>query len=94
LATARCNRLSVFRALAAGSPYWHGRDSGLAGARPAILHSYRRTTMPPTLRSWQEYVETIERQMSAAEVPDYTYVCWEVRPQPRLGTVEVRVMDA
>jgi len=50
--------------------------------------------MPPTLRSWQEYVETIERQMSAAEVPDYTYVCWEVRPQPRLGTVEVRVMDA
>lgn len=88
------NRLSVFRALAACSPYWHGRDSGLACARPAILRSYPRTTMPPTLRSWQEYVATIERQMSAADVPDYTYVCWELRPQPRLGTLEVRVMDA
>ena len=88
------NRLSVFRALAAGSPYWHGHDSGLACARSAILRSYPRTTMPPRLSGWQEYVETIERQMSVAEAPDYTYVCWELRPQPRLGTVEVRVMDA
>ncbi len=88
------NRLSVFRALAASSPYWHGRDSGLACARPAILRSYPRTTMPPVLRSWADYEETVARQMSAGEVPDYTYVCWELRPQPRLGTIEVRVMDA
>jgi carboxylate-amine ligase len=88
------NRLSVFRALAAGSPYWHGRDSGLACARSAILRSYPRTTMPPRLRNWEEYVETLERQMSAGDVPDYTYVCWELRPQPRLGTLELRVMDA
>lgn len=88
------NRLSVFRALAAASPYWHGRDSGLACVRPAILRSYPRTTMPPVLRSWEAYVETTERSISAGGVPDYTYVCWELRPQPRLGTVEVRVMDA
>ncbi|HEX5089253.1 MAG TPA: glutamate-cysteine ligase family protein [Nocardioides sp.] len=88
------NRLSIFRALAAGSPYWHGRDSGLACVRSAILRSYPRTTMPPVLRSWEHYVDTIGRQMSAADVPDYTYVCWELRPQPRLGTLEVRVMDA
>jgi carboxylate-amine ligase len=88
------NRLSLFRALAAGSPYWHGIDSGLACARAAILRSYPRTTMPPALRSWQEYLATMERQMSGADLPDYTYVCWELRPQPRLGTIEVRVMDA
>lgn len=88
------NRLSLFRALAAGSPYWHGRDSGLACVRPAILRSYPRTTMPPALRSWEEYVAAVERSMTAGEVPDYTYVCWELRPQPRLGTIELRVMDA
>jgi carboxylate-amine ligase len=88
------NRLPIFRALAAGSPYWHGRDSGLACARAAIIRSYPRTTMPPALPGWQAYVDTIERQMWASEVPDYTYVCWELRPQPRLGTVELRVMDA
>ncbi len=26
--------------------------------------------------------------------PDHTYLWWDVRPQPRLGTVEVRIMDA
>ena len=88
------NRLPLLRALAAGSPYWHARDSGLACARAALLRSYPRTTLPPVLRSWDRYVETIERQMWAADVPDYTFVCWELRPQPRLGTIEVRVMDA
>jgi carboxylate-amine ligase len=88
------NRLSVFRALAAGSPYWHGRDSGLACSRAAILRSYPRTTMPPALRSWDEYVEKVDRLIHVEELADYTYVCWELRPHPRWGTVEVRVMDA
>jgi carboxylate-amine ligase len=88
------NRLSVFRALAAASPYWHGRDSGLASVRPAILRSYPRTTMPPALRSWDDYLAKVDLAMAAGEVPDYTYVCWELRPHPRLGTIEVRVMDA
>jgi carboxylate-amine ligase len=88
------NRLSVFRALAAGSPYWHGRDSGQASSRAAVIRSYPRTTMPPALRSWQDYVDKIDRLMTIEEVPDYTYVCWELRPHPRLGTIEVRVMDA
>ena len=32
--------------------------------------------------------------MAAAEVDDYTFVWWEVRPHPRLGTVEMRAMDS
>jgi carboxylate-amine ligase len=88
------NRLSLFRALAAGSPYWHGSDSGQACSRAALVRSYPRTTMPPPLSSWDQYVEKIESLMSIEEVPDYTYVCWELRPHPRLGTVELRVMDA
>ena len=88
------NRLALFRALAAGTPYWHGRDSGHACIRPAILRSYPRTTMPPALRSWDDYVEKVERAMWIDDLPDYTYVCWELRPHPRLGTVELRVMDA
>jgi carboxylate-amine ligase len=27
-------------------------------------------------------------------MPDYTYLWWDIRPHPRLGTVEVRAMDA
>ena len=88
------NRLPLLRALAAGSPYWHGLDSGQATARAAIIRSYPRTTMPPLLRSWDDYVERTEALMAAAEASDHTYVWWEMRPRPLLGTLEVRVMDA
>jgi carboxylate-amine ligase len=88
------NRMSVLNALAAGSPYWHGIDSGLASARSAILRSYPRTTVPPLLRSWEEYAVRTQALVAAAEVPDHTYVWWDLRPRPPLGTLEVRVMDA
>ncbi len=88
------HRLPLLGALAAGSPHWHGLDSGLASTRSAILRSYPRTTMPPLLRSWEEYVVRTEALMAAAEAPDLTYVWWDLRPRPLLGTLEVRVMDA
>ncbi len=88
------HQVPLLRALAAGSPYWHGVDSGLASSRSAILRSYPRTTVPPLLRSWEEYVERTEALLDAAESPDHTYVWWDVRTRPLLGTIEVRVMDA
>jgi glutamate---cysteine ligase / carboxylate-amine ligase len=88
------NRLCVLRALSVGSPFWHGQDSGLASARAAITRSYPRVTVPPALRSWEEYASVTERIITAAELPDYTYIWWDLRPQPRLGTLEVRVMDS
>ena len=96
LAAYRCirNSLPVLRALAAGSPYWHGSDSGLATARAAIIRAYPRVGSPPVLRSYDEYETVVREEMAAAEVHDYTLVCWEVRPHPRFGTLEVRVMDA
>jgi carboxylate-amine ligase len=88
------NNLAVLRALGASSPFWHGRDSGLASARAAIIRSYPRVGVPPVLSSYDEYEAVVSEEMRATEVPDYTYVSWDVRPHPRFGTLEVRVMDA
>ncbi|WP_165807192.1 carboxylate-amine ligase [Nocardioides currus] len=87
-------RMPLLRALAAASPFWHGVDSGLASTRSAILRSYPRTTVPPLLRSWEEYVARTTALMRAAEASDHTFVWWDLRPRPLLGTLEVRVMDA
>jgi glutamate---cysteine ligase / carboxylate-amine ligase len=81
------NNLSVLRALSASSPYWHGSDSGLASARAAIIGSYPRVGVPPRLCSYDEYETAVRDEMNAAEIPDYTLVCWEVRPHPRFGTL-------
>jgi carboxylate-amine ligase len=39
-------------------------------------------------------VETVDLQLRAGALPEPTFLWWDVRPQPRFGTVEVRVMDA
>ena len=36
----------------------------------------------------------IEQLVDSGSVEDYTRTWWDVRPHPRFGTVEVRVMDA
>ena len=35
-----------------------------------------------------------DRLARAADVEDYTWFWWKLRPHPRLGTVEVRALDA
>lgn len=87
------HHLAVLHALSAASPFWHGQDSGLASARWGVITSYPRSGVPPAVTSWEEYVALTEALVAAAEVPDYTYVWWDVRIQPRIGTVEIRVMD-
>ena len=32
--------------------------------------------------------------VAAADVPDYSFLWWDIRPHPKLGTLEVRAMDA
>lgn len=88
------HRMPLLRALAAGSPFWHGVDSGQASSRSAIIRSYPRHGVAPALRSWEEYVARTDALVAAADAPDHTYVWWDVRPRPLLGTLEVRVMDA
>lgn len=88
------SHLALLRALACGSPYWHGRDSGLTSARWAVLESYPRGGVPPAFRCWEEYVDRTAALVAAAEIPDESWIWWDLRPRPRLGTLEVRVMDA
>jgi glutamate---cysteine ligase / carboxylate-amine ligase len=86
--------LPLLIGLAANSPWWFGRDSGLASARWALVRSYPGRGIPPAFADWGEYVEHLERLATAGGPPDYTLVWWDIRPHPRLGTIEVRELDA
>jgi carboxylate-amine ligase len=85
--------LPVLQALAAHSPFWHGRDSGFATARAQLFRGYPRALIPPAFDDWQHYVEYVSEWVAAGDLPDYTFLWWDVRPHPRLGTLEVRAMD-
>lgn len=80
-------------ALSANSPFWQGRPTGLASTRVKILEGMPRSGLPPALTSFTEFERLVERGVRTGCFPDYTHIWWDVRPHPRLGTVEVRICD-
>lgn len=88
------SHLPLLQALAANSPFWHGRDSGLASARAQVFRAFPTSEIPAVFASFDEYVERVETLAAAGGLPDYSFVWWDVRPHPVLGTVEVRAMDS
>jgi carboxylate-amine ligase len=86
--------LPLLQALAANSPFRHGRDTGLASAREVTIRAWPRSGVPRAMRDFDDFRDAAELLTRAADVPDYTWFWWKLRPHPRLGTVEVRALDA
>jgi glutamate---cysteine ligase / carboxylate-amine ligase len=81
-------------ALSANSPFWLGRDTGLASTRTKIFETFPRSGLPPAFASFEEFELLVERGIRTGSFPDYTYIWWDLRPHPKLGTIEVRILDA
>jgi carboxylate-amine ligase len=86
--------LPLLQALAAHSPFWFGRDAGFATARAQLFRGFPRAVIPRPFANWDDYATQADEWVRAGALPDYTYLWWDIRPHPRLGTVEVRAMDA
>jgi carboxylate-amine ligase len=86
--------LPVLLALSANSPFWQGRDTGLASARTPLFQAFPRVGIPRAFADYAEWAETIDLLVRCEAFPEPTFLWWDVRLQPKLGTVEVRVMDA
>ncbi len=86
--------LPLLLALSANSPFWQGRDSGLASARTPVFQAFPRVGIPREFHDYTDYVEAVDMLIRTSAIPEPTYLWWDVRPQPALGTVEVRIMDA
>jgi carboxylate-amine ligase len=93
VANALRHHLPLLQALTANSPFQEGEDTGLASARAAVVASYPRFEMPRSFRDYEDFLRVADQLIEAAGVDDYTYLWWDVRPHPRLGTVEVRGLD-
>ena len=87
-------QLPLLQALAANSPFRHGRDTGLASAREISIRGWPRSGVPRALRDFDDFCALSDLLATAADVEDYTWFWWKLRPHPRLGTVEVRALDA
>jgi glutamate---cysteine ligase / carboxylate-amine ligase len=86
--------LPVLLGLSANSPFWRATPTGLASTRTPIFRAFPRVGIPPTYSDWDDYERQIEFMIRAGVIQDYTYLWHDVRPHPKFGTVEVRVMDS
>ena len=85
--------IAVLLALSANSPFWRA-DA------PACSPRGRRSSAPS--RGWASrrlqglagLPSEVGFMIESRVIEDYTYLWYDVRPHPNLGTVEIRVADA
>ncbi len=88
------HRIPILLALSANSPFWQGRDSGFASARTLIFQAFPRAGTPRSFADYADFIEAVDALIASGAIPDPSFLWWDVRLQPALGTVEVRVADA
>ncbi len=85
--------LPVVLALSANSPWYAGELSGMASNRAPVLAELPRSGVPPAFVSYAEWETWVERLVRLGVTEEYTRIWWDVRPHPKLGTIEIRVPD-
>jgi len=87
-------------AVSTSSPFWQGRNTGLKSYRNVILEMVPRTGIPGSFHSFSEYQAFVDLLGQVGVItgtdgrPDATMIWWDLRFNPKFGTLEVRIPDA
>jgi carboxylate-amine ligase len=85
--------LPTLLALSANSPFWRGEPTGLSSTRQMVFAAFPRSGPPPRFRDYSDYAEVVGQLEKTGCIADYTHIWWDIRPHPKLGTVEIRICD-
>jgi carboxylate-amine ligase len=85
--------LPLLLGMSSNSPLWQGKTTGMMSSRTPVFRAFPRVGVPPYYGTWEIYSHRVEQMMRGGAIDDYTYLWWDVRPHPNLGTVELRVFD-
>jgi carboxylate-amine ligase len=88
------SHIPLLIALSANSPLWRGELTGLMSSRVPIFRAFPRVGLPPLFADWSDFERRVETMTAHGMIEDYTYLWYDVRPHPRLGTIEIRAMDS
>jgi carboxylate-amine ligase len=84
----------ILLALSANSPFWRGDFTGLQSTRTPVFRAFPRVGIPPRYDGWEDYSRRIQFMVDSGVMDDYTFLWYDVRPHPKLGTVEIRACDS
>lgn len=82
-----------FLALSSSSPFWQGRDTGLASIRSKIFESLPTAGLPYQMDNWGQFQRFMRTLIGAGTIRSIREVWWDIRPHPTFGTLELRICD-
>jgi carboxylate-amine ligase len=85
--------LPAVLAVSCNSPFLDGVETGMLSNRAAVLAELPRGGAPPAFVSYADWEAWVDRLVSLGVFADSTRLWWDVRPNVRLGTLEVRIAD-
>ena len=80
-------------ALGANSPYLDGEDAGFASARTHVFNAMPRTLLPPDFADFGQLEDVYAKLVASGDIMRPGDLWWALRPQPPLGTLEIRSID-
>ena len=93
IANALTGYIPHFLALSASSPWFEGRDTGLASARSKVFEGLPTAGLPQLLGGWDQFSELMTTLIAAKAISSIREIWWDIRPHPNFGTVELRICD-
>ncbi|MCW2795523.1 glutamate--cysteine ligase [Nocardioides sp.] len=81
------------QALSASSPIWAGVDTGYASNRALMFQQLPTAGLPFQFERWEEFESFADDLLTTGVIEELNEIRWDVRPAPRLGTLENRVCD-
>jgi carboxylate-amine ligase len=91
--SALLNHYPHLQALSASSPIWAGLDTGYASNRALMFQQLPTAGLPFQFQTWSEFEAFTHDQLKTGVIDELNEIRWDVRPAPRLGTLENRICD-
>ncbi len=80
-------------ALSASSPFWQGKETGLASSRVTIFEALPTGGHPCTFQTWNDFELFYDSMIASKSISSIKDIWWDIRPHPDYGTLEIRVCD-
>jgi carboxylate-amine ligase len=87
------NQYPHLQALSASSPVWAGTDTGYASNRALMFQQLPTAGLPFQFERWDEFEGFANDQLVTGVIDDLSEIRWDLRPSPKLGTIENRICD-
>ena len=86
--------IPLLLALSASSPFWQGRDTGLAAYRLSVWGEMPRTGLPDLFHDAADYDRYVAAMTRSGAITDASFLWWTLRPSIHFPTLELRVADS